>query len=87
MCSSDLLHYLNRIYSKFELIPSFPFDFIRGQSLTSHDPYTQRLWAVATVSQVSLLYTSKRKRTIPSILEPHISLTLLYDVLVFYQKL
>ena len=55
--------------------------------MTSHDSYTRRLWAVATVLDVLLLYIPKRKRTIPSILQPHIPLILLYDVLVFYQKI
>ena len=41
---------------------------------------------LATVLEILLLYISKRKRTIPAILQPHIPLTLLYDVLVFYQK-
>ena len=81
-----LLHYLIRLSSKFEWISSFPFDFIRGQSLTSHDPHTRRLWAVATVLDVLLLYISKRKCTIPSILQPHIFLILLYDVRVFFIK-
>ena len=45
------------------------------------------LRAVASVLEVLLLYISKRKRRIPSILQPHIPTTLLYDVLVFYQKL
>ena len=60
--------YLIRIFSKIEWIPSFPFDFIRGQSLTSHDDYTRRLWAVATVLEVLLVYILKHKLTIPSIL-------------------
>ena len=38
-----IFHYLIRIPSKFEWIPAFSFDFIRGQSLTSHDPFTRRL--------------------------------------------
>ena len=82
-----ILHYFIRILLKFEWIPSFLFDFIRDQSLTSHDLYTRRFWAVATFSEVLLLYISKRKRTIPFILQSQIPLTLLDDVLVFYQKL
>ena len=54
--------------------------------MTSHDPYTRRLWAAATVLEVLLLYISKRKRTIPFILQPHIPLTLLYDALVFIKN-
>ena len=54
------------IPSKFERIPSFSFDVIRGQSLTSQNPYTRRLWAVARIlaSLITLYFETQTYNSI-----------------------
>ena len=76
--------YSLKIWMNF--LVSFQF-YSRSKFDISWSSYTALMGGSNSFRSLITLYMSKRKRTIPSILQPHIPLTLLYDVLVFYQKL